>query len=139
MACIQSAGQVASAQSLVCLSPARDRDVSASCSHKQLALFPGSKEYHDRQFDSALLVMLGAKSTLKERWRQILTEAEKIPRKHLCTLEPAISKSQTDDIANHAIQLVIPEAFHQTYTDEQKPQLWTVSKFVEFVQQKQRQ
>jgi hypothetical protein len=82
--------------------------------------------------------MLGAKSTLKERWRQILTEAAKIPRKHLCTLEPAISKFQTDDIASHGVQLVIPEAFHKTYTDEQKPKLWTVTAFVEFVQVKQR-
>jgi hypothetical protein len=30
-------------------------------------IFPGSKEYHDRAFDSTLLIMLGAKSTLKER------------------------------------------------------------------------
>jgi len=82
--------------------------------------------------------MLGAKSTLKERWRQILTEAEKIPSKHLCTLEPAISKDQTDDIAKHAIQLVIPESFHQTYTEKQRPQLWTVSTFVEFVKGRQR-
>jgi hypothetical protein len=101
-------------------------------------IFPGSKEYHDRRFDSTLLVMLGAKSTLKERWRQILTEAEKIPSKHLCTLEPGISKDQTDDIAHHSIQLVIPESFHQTYTEKQRPQLWTVSTFVEFVKRKQR-
>jgi hypothetical protein len=40
-------------------------------------IFPGSKEYRDQQFKSELLVMLGAKSTLKERWRQILTEAGK--------------------------------------------------------------
>ena len=101
-------------------------------------IFPGSAEYHDPQFDTALLAMLGAKSTLKERWRQILTEAEKIPRKHLCTLELAISKNQTDEITKHAIRLVIPEPFHQTYTAEQKPQLWTVSAFVEFVKGRQR-
>jgi hypothetical protein len=101
-------------------------------------IFPGSAEYHDPRFDAALLVMLGAKSTLKERWRQILTEADKIPRKHLCTLELAISKNQTDEIAKHAVQLVIPEAFHETYTAEQKPQLWTVGAFVEFVRGRQR-
>ncbi len=101
-------------------------------------IFPGSREYHDPGFDSTLLVMLGAKSTLKERWRQILTEAEKIPSKHLWTLEPAISKDQTDDIAKHEIQLVIPEPFHQTYTETQKLQLWTVSTFVDFVKRRQR-
>jgi hypothetical protein len=100
-------------------------------------IFPGSVEYHDPRFDAALLVMLGAKSTLKERWRQILTEAEKIPLKHLCTLELSISKNQTDEITKHAVQLVIPEPFHQTYTAEQKPQLWTVAAFVEFVRDRQ--
>ena len=100
-------------------------------------VFPGSKEYRDREFRSELLVMLGAKSTLKERWRQILTEAERIPRKHLCTLEPSISKDQTDEIAKHAVQLVIPESFHQTYTDAQKKQLWTISAFVDFIKKMQ--
>lgn len=100
--------------------------------------FPGSTEYRDQQFSPEFLVMLGAKSTLKERWRQILTEAKRIPHKHLCTLEPAISKSQTDEIADYAIQLVIPESFHQTYTDKQRLKLWTVSTFVEFVKGKQR-
>ena len=82
--------------------------------------------------------MLGAKSTLKERWRQILTEAGRIPRKHLCTLEPSISNDQTDEIAKHAVQLVIPESFHETYTDTQKKQLWTVTAFVELIKRMQR-
>jgi hypothetical protein len=96
-------------------------------------VFPGSKEHHDQHFNPALLVMLGAKSTLKERWRQIPTEAARIPHKHLCTLETAISKDQTDEISRHAVQLVIPESFHETYSDAQKKQLWTVSAFVEFI------
>jgi hypothetical protein len=33
--------------------------------------------------------MLGAKTTCKDRWRQVLTEAIKIPHKHLFTLETA--------------------------------------------------
>ena len=39
--------------------------------------------------------MLGAKSTCKDRWRQVLAEDEKISRKHLLTLEPGISEPQT--------------------------------------------
>jgi hypothetical protein len=101
-------------------------------------IFPGDKQYHDRDFDARLLVMLGAKSTLKERWRQVLTEAKRIPSKHLCTLEPGISEDQTNDIAGHAIQLVIPHAFHETYTERQQQQLWTVSTFVAFVKRTQR-
>jgi hypothetical protein len=32
---------------------------------------PGEREYHDATFSAALLVMLGVKSTTKDRWRQV--------------------------------------------------------------------
>ena len=35
------------------------------------------------------------KSTCKDRWRQVLSEADRIPNKHLFTLEAAISENQT--------------------------------------------
>ena len=38
-------------------------------------LFPGQDEYRNPDFPSARLTMLGAKSTLKDRWRQVLSEA----------------------------------------------------------------
>lgn len=100
-------------------------------------LFPGCKQYHDMKFDTSLLVMLGAKSTLKDRWRQILTEAARIPAKHLCTLEPSISTNQTDEIRRQGVQLVIPEILHETYSEGQQKQLWTVSAFVAFVKAKE--
>jgi hypothetical protein len=96
-------------------------------------LFPGAAQYHDSRFDASLLIMLGAKSTLKERWRQILTEAARIPAKHLCTLEPGISVNQTDEIRHYNVQLVIPMAFHETYSEQQKLQIWTVAAFLDFV------
>ena len=96
-------------------------------------LFPSATAYHDEIFDSALLVMLGAKSTLKERWRQVLTEANRIPNKHLCTLDTAVSRDQTDEIAGHNLRLVIPLPFHQTYTVEQRGHIWSLGTFIEFV------
>lgn len=100
-------------------------------------LFPGGREYRDERFDSSLLVMLGAKSTLKERWRQILVEANRIPHKHLCTLQPGISAAQTQQINDANVHLVIPERFHETYSEEQRRSIWNVSQFVEFVRTKQ--
>ena len=52
-------------------------------------VFPGEREYHDAKFNAAWLIMLGVKSTSEDRWRQVLTEADRIPQKHLCTLEAA--------------------------------------------------
>ena len=46
-------------------------------------LFPDTATYHAAETGAPELVMLAAKSTCKDRWRQILQEAVKIPRKHL--------------------------------------------------------
>ena len=100
-------------------------------------IFPGEKEYHDEQFDDALLVMLGVKSTSKDRWRQVLTEADRIPGKHLCTLEPSISTRQTDEMRRHNLTLVVPEALHETYSVTQRTALLRVSDFIDYVRRKQ--
>ena len=102
-------------------------------------LFPGEAEYQDATFDANQLTMLGAKSTLKERWRQILVEAERIQQKHLCTLEPAISKDQTDEMLRHKVRLVVPSIFHPTYRPEQSNDMWTLCQFLDFVKLKQKE
>ncbi len=101
-------------------------------------LFPGEKEYHDPAYDERLLTMLGAKSTLKERWRQILSEAERIPNKHLCTLDQALSVDQINEMQTQRVTVVLPERFHEPYTDKQRAQIWTVEEFIGFVQEKQK-
>jgi hypothetical protein len=100
-------------------------------------IFPGEKEYHDTSFDESLLVMLGVKSTSKDRWRQILTEADRIRNKHLCTLEPSISTRQTDEMVRHHLTLVVPERLHETYTADQRRALLRLSDFIDCVRHKQ--
>jgi hypothetical protein len=102
-------------------------------------LFPGQDEYHDQAFDASLLVMLGVKSTSKDRWRQVLTEADRIPQKHLCTLEAGISVKQTAEMQRQKLTLVIPDSLHQTYTDTQREKLLNVGAFIDLVRFKQRQ
>lgn len=100
-------------------------------------VFPGIKEYHDTQFDPALLTMLGAKSTCKDRWRQVLAEADRITHKHLLTLEAAISVHQTDEMISKNLQLVVPGSIHKTYTDKQRAWLMDVTSFIKVLIQKQ--
>ncbi len=100
-------------------------------------VFPGEAEYRDPAFDAMLLVMLGAKSTSKDRWRQVLTEADRIPHKHLCTLEAGISTRQTDEMQRQQLTLVVPEALHETYTEQQRTMILRVSDFIEVVRAKQ--
>ncbi len=97
-------------------------------------LFPSIRAYRAAPPKGATsLTMLGAKSTCKDRWRQVLVEASKISRKHLLTLEPGISQAQTAQMESHNVQLVVPEPTHTTYTPDQRDWLWTLGDFVQAV------
>ena len=84
------------------------------------------------------LTMLGAKSTCKDRWRQVLSEAKEIEHKHLLTLESAISENQTNEMINKKLQLVLPLPIHETYTLKQRAWLYSVKMFLEEVKEKQK-
>lgn len=92
-------------------------------------LFPGGMEYHDPAFDPGKLTMLGVKTTCKDRWRQVLSEAARIPEKHLLTLEVAISESQTAEMRASQVQLVVPRGLHSTYTEQQRRWLLSLGDF----------
>lgn len=96
-------------------------------------LFPGQQAYDDLAFPVARLTMLAAKSTCKERWRQVLPEAGRIPGKHLLTLEPGISLAQTDQMRGAALQLVVPQKIQARYLPPQRDWLWTLCDFIQFV------
>lgn len=100
-------------------------------------LFPGVVEYHDPEFDPNLLTALGVKSTCKDRWRQVLSEADRVDRKHLLTLEPAISVNQTSEMQARQLQLVLPSSLHATYTSTQQSWLMDVSAFIARVRERQ--
>jgi hypothetical protein len=100
-------------------------------------LFPGEREYHRVTFPEVLLTMLGVKSSCKERWRQVLVEADRVPHKHLLTLEPGISTNQTDEMRVKQLQLVLPQSIHATYSATQREWLMPVSKFVGLVRERQ--
>lgn len=100
-------------------------------------LFPGQKEYRDNAFSAEKLTMLGAKSTLKDRWRQVLAEAIRIPTKHLLTLEPGISQNQTDQMAANSLQLVVPQPIHSTFLPAQRSWLVNLEEFLKLVRGRQ--
>jgi len=101
-------------------------------------LFPGASQYHDEDFPVDLLTVLGAKSTCKDRWRQVLSEAAKIRQKHLFTLEPGISENQTNEMRANDLQLIVPATLHPTFSPAQQEWLGSLRSFIDTVQQKQR-
>jgi hypothetical protein len=102
-------------------------------------VFPGISYYHDPKFNTGLLTMLGLKTTAKDRWRQVLSEAARLPEKHLITLEPAISRNQTEEMKANHLQLIIPEPLFGTYTSEQQKSILTLRGFLEMIKGRQGQ
>lgn len=100
-------------------------------------LFPGETEYHDTSWPADRLTMLGAKTSCKDRWRQVLAEADRIGEKHLLTLEPGISSTQLAEMRRSSLQLVIPSSLHGSYLPEQSGQLLDVRSFLELVRKRQ--
>lgn len=100
-------------------------------------LFPGSLAYHNSEFDTKRLTVLGAKSTCKDRWRQVLSEAKRVKRKHLLTLEAAISVNQTNEMEASNLQLVLPQSLHTTYTESQRAWLLNVSELISILRKRQ--
>lgn len=106
------------------------RGVITEHNHKPDFLFPSLEAYQQAANGDPVLTMLGAKSSCKDRWRQVLAEAAKIPRKHLLTLEPGITEPQTAQMEASALQLVVPQAIQATYTPAQRDWLWSVGDFI---------
>jgi EcoRII C terminal len=116
-----------------------ERGVATEGKAKPDFLFPGSREYKDPGYDAALLTVLGAKTTCKDRWRQVLAEAKRIDHKHLLTLEAAISTHQTDQMQEHSLQLVIPRGLHATFTPAQQRTLLDMAGFTKMVREREHQ
>jgi len=117
-------------------------DYTAQCitegNKKPDFIFPGSEAYHDLSFLVEELTFLGAKTTCKDRWRQVINEADRIETKHLFTLQQGISEKQIDEMTQSNVILVVPQKYHKAYPKSRQDRLWTLEKFIGFVKEKQR-
>lgn len=101
-------------------------------------IFPSGDCYHNFQFPSDLLVSLAAKTTCKDRWRQVINEANRIDEKHLFTLQQAISKNQLKEMQDEHVHLVVPHKYIRNYPREFQQQIMDLGQFVCFVREKQK-
>jgi len=103
-------------------------------------LFPSEEAYHTPTYPVDRLVFLAAKTTCKDRWRQIINEAERFRGsdrpKHLFTLQQGISSQQMDEMEKEGVVLVVPQPYIITYPASKREQIWTLKKFVDFVKEK---
>jgi len=96
-------------------------------------IFPGIEAYRDAMWPNASLAMLAAKQTLRDRWRQVLQEANRIERKHLATLDVNVSSNQIREIDASGIQLVMPAELHGSYSELDREYLWSIQAFIDWV------
>lgn len=98
-------------------------------------LFPSQAAYHDKAFPADRLVSLAAKTTCKDRWRQIITEADRLKDKpkYLCTLQQGISGAQMDEMQAENVILVVPKPYIVTYPQDRRDRIWTLARFVQYV------
>ena len=100
-------------------------------------LFPNAICYHNFEFPADDLTILGAKTTCKDRWRQVINEADRVDEKYLFTLQQGISKNQLKEMADENIKLVVPQSHIDSYPEEYRDSLNTLSGFIEIVKGKQ--
>lgn len=93
-------------------------------------LFPNQSAYRDTAFPAHRLRMLAVKTTCKDRWRQILTEASRVGQKHLLTLQEGVSEGQFREMTGAGVQLVVPTPLVSSYPEAVRPHLQTLESFI---------
>lgn len=100
-------------------------------------IFPSGEAYHNQNFDVKKLVTLAAKTTCKDRWRQVLNEANRMKEspKYLCTLQQGISRAQMDEMQDANVILVVPKPYISSYPRDRQDRIWTLARFVKYIQE----
>ena len=100
-------------------------------------LFPNREAYLNPKFDVSKLCVLGSKTTCKDRWRQVLNEADRIKIKHLFTLQQGISSNQLEEMIKYNVQLIVPKSNLTSFPSKYRGGILTLDTFVKFIESTQ--
>lgn len=101
-------------------------------------IFPDGESYHNFEFPADKLTMLGAKTTCKDRWRQVLNEANRIEKKHLFTLQQGVTRNQLQEMKDEHLTLVVPKSHLPMFLPEFHDNILCLSDFIGMVRERQR-
>lgn len=93
-------------------------------------IFPSIDRYHDAGWPASKLRMLAAKTTCRDRWRQILNEAKRIGEKHLLTVQEGVTVTQYAEMRDEGVRLVVPKSVQGKYPDAVQPELLSLEDFI---------
>ncbi len=98
-------------------------------------IFPSQASYRLKTFPPEKLVTLAAKTTCKDRWRQILTEADRLRNgtKYLFTLQQGLSSAQMDEMYSENVVLVVPRPYVNFYPADRRNRLCTLFDFITYI------
>lgn len=96
-------------------------------------VIPSAEAYHDNSYPADRLFIVGLKTTCKDRWRQVLNEGRRVPRKHLMTLQRGISANQLSEMVQADVSLIVPQALHKDYPGGSEMDLLAVDGFIDSV------
>lgn len=100
-------------------------------------LFPNGECYHNILFPTEYLTILGVKTSCKDRWRQVLTEADRIEEKFLFTLQQGISRNQLKEMYDSKLTLVVPRKYIPSFPKEYQMEIKDLFGFIQLVKEKQ--
>lgn len=100
-------------------------------------LFPNAECYHNILFPGDLITVLGAKTTCKDRWRQVLNEADRVDVKYLFTLQQGISSNQLKEMQDYNLKLVVPSKYIQSFPLNYRKNIYDLSTFITIVKDRQ--
>lgn len=100
-------------------------------------VFPDGRSYHNLTFPGELLTVLGAKTTCKDRWRQVLNEADRVDVKYLFTLQQGISSNQLKEMRDYNLHLVVPRKYLSSFPKDYRDGICDLSSFIRLVKERQ--
>lgn len=100
-------------------------------------VFPSGECYHNMAFPGDLLTVLGAKTTCKDRWRQVLNEADRVDDKFLFTLQQGVSSNQLKEMQDYHLHLVVPRKYLTCFPKEYRSGIFDLSSFIGMVKERQ--
>jgi hypothetical protein len=103
-----------------------EKQVVISAKKRPDFVLPSKALYEDANRTRKGALVLSAKTTLRERWKQVSQEAKHCDL-FLATVDENIATNAIEDMASQGIVLVVPEALKNSNTTEYKVQSSVIS------------
>ena len=100
-------------------------------------VFPNGKCYHHFEFPSDKLTVLGAKTTCRDRWNQVASEAARADFKFLFTTQHGMTINQLTGLESMKVGVVVPKKHISDFPKAFQTKIWPLATFIAMVKEQQ--